>query len=116
MSEFSLILVLRKENKQNSDITWQFSSLYRSRSFPSAPTLTAKVSIILDTAKLLAMFFYPEGQKKALNAAFAEKKILPHFYSMATIQCPMPIYHLLQESKQTVTIISSPPSPFWHSP
>ena len=23
MSEFSLILVLRKENKQNSDITWQ---------------------------------------------------------------------------------------------
>ena len=74
MSEFSLILVLRKENKQNSDITWQFSSLYRSRSFPSAPTLTAKVSIILDTAKLLAMFFYPEGQKKALNAAFAEKK------------------------------------------
>ena len=105
MSEFSLILVLRKENKQNSDITWQFSSLYRSRSFPSAPTLTAKVSIILDTAKLLAMFFYPEGQKKALNAAFAEKKILPHFYSMATIQCPIPIYHPLRKGKQPVTII-----------
>ena len=31
------------------------------------------------------------------------REILPHFYSMATIQCPMPIYHLLQEGKQTVT-------------
>uniref|UniRef100_UPI004026A6AA hypothetical protein n=1 Tax=Segatella hominis TaxID=2518605 RepID=UPI004026A6AA len=32
-------------------------SLHRSRSFPSAPTPTAKVSNILDTAKLLATFF-----------------------------------------------------------
>jgi len=80
-------------------------SLHRSRSFPSAPTLPAKVSNVLDTAKLLAMFFYLEGRKEALNAAIAERKILPHFYSMATIQCPMPIYHPLQEGKQPVTII-----------
>ena len=38
-------------------------SLHRSRSFPSAPTLTAKVSIIPDTAKLLAMFFIPKDKK-----------------------------------------------------
>lgn len=31
-------------------------SLHRSRSFPSAQTLTAKVSNILDTAKLFAFF------------------------------------------------------------
>lgn len=42
----------------------------------------------------------------ALNAAIAERKILPHFYSMATIQCPIPIYHLLQEGKQTVVRLS----------
>ena len=38
-------------------------SLHRSRSFPPAPTLTAKVSYILDTAKLLAMFFIPKDKK-----------------------------------------------------
>ena len=94
MSEFSLILVLRKENKQNSDITWQFSSLYRSRSFPSAPTLTAKVSIILDTAKLLATFlseilhFSEKDKKKASDGTTTEKIALPHSYSMTA---PMPI-------------------------
>lgn len=66
--------------------------------------LSTKVSNILDTAKLLAMFL-SRRTKKALNAAIAERKILPHFYSMATIQCPMPIYHPLQEGKQPVTII-----------
>ena len=39
------------------------SSLHRSRSFPSAPTLTAKVSNIPDTAKLFAMFFVPKDKK-----------------------------------------------------
>lgn len=42
----------------------------------------------------------------ALNAAIAERKILPHFYSMATIQCPIPIYDPLRKGKQPITIIS----------
>ena len=64
------------------------SSLHRSRSFPSAPTLPAKVSNILDTAKLLATFFSKmlyfskKDKKKASDAATAEKIKLPHSYSM----------------------------------
>ena len=58
------------------------SSLQRSRSFPSAPTLSAKVSNILDTAKLFATFL-SRKDKKALNTAIAEGKTLPHPYSVA---------------------------------
>ena len=39
------------------------SSLHRSRSFPSTPTLTAKVSNIPYTAKLVAMFVIPKDEK-----------------------------------------------------
>jgi hypothetical protein len=48
-------------------------SLHRSRSFPSAPTLTAKVSNILDTAKLLAMFFIPKDKKGIEHCHCLEK-------------------------------------------
>ena len=63
-------------------------SLLRSRSFPSTPTLTAKVSNILDTAKLLATFlseilhFSEKDKKKASDGATAEKIALPHSYFM----------------------------------
>ena len=63
-------------------------SLHRSRSFPSAQTLTAKVSNILDTAKLLATFlseeldFSEKDKKKASDGATAEKIALPHSYFM----------------------------------
>jgi len=49
------------------------SSLQRSRSFPSAPTLTAKVSNIPDTAKLLAMFFIPKDKKGIEHCHCREK-------------------------------------------
>lgn len=70
------------------------SSLLHSRSFPSAPTLTTKVSNILDTAKLLATFlseilhFSEKDKKKAPDGATAEKIALPHSYFMTV---PMPI-------------------------
>ena len=70
-------------------------SLHRSRSCPSAPTLTAKVSNILDTAKLLATFlseeldFSEKDKKKASDGATAKKIALPHSYFMTA---PMPIY------------------------
>ncbi len=70
------------------------SSLHRSRSFPSAPTLTAKVSNILDTAKLLATFlseeldFSEKDKKKASDGSTAKKIALPHSYFMTV---PMPI-------------------------
>ena len=73
-------------------------SLHRSRSFPSAPTLTAKVSNIIDTAKLFAIFFSEElyfskkDKKKASDGATAEKITLPHSYSMTA---SMPIYFKL---------------------
>ena len=70
-------------------------SLLRSRSFPSAPTLTAKVSNILDTAKLLATFlseeldFSEKDKKKASDCTTTEKKALPPSDSMTA---SMPIY------------------------
>ena len=69
-------------------------SLHRSRSFPPAPTLTAKVSNILDTAKLLATFlseilhFSEKDKKKASDGSTAKKIALPHSYFMTV---PMPI-------------------------
>ena len=63
-------------------------SLHRSRSFPPAPTLTAKVSNILDTAKLLATFlseeldFSEKDKKKTSNGATAKKIALPHVYDV----------------------------------
>ena len=71
------------------------SSLLHSRSFPSAPTLTAKVSNILDTAKLLATFlseeldFSKKDKKKASDCTTTEKIALPPSDSMTA---SMPIY------------------------
>ena len=92
-------------------------SLHRSRSFPATPTLTAKVSNILDTAKLLTTFFFKmlnfseKVMKMTSKAATAEKIILPHFYSMTV---PMSIY--LKLSLLSFLPRSSLPSLFSHSP
>ena len=63
MSEFSLILVLRKENKQNSDITWQRYKLNLRNSLLFAEIFNATFLFGLNDpfkpfAKLRFFYFY----------------------------------------------------------
>ena len=81
------------------------SSLLHSRSFPPAPTLTIKVSNILDTAKLFAIFlseeldFSEKDKKKASDCTTTEKIALPHSYSMTALLLYASNLTILQISK-----------------
>ena len=83
MSEFSLILVLRKENKQNSNMTWQKYKLKSGKLTPFGGIFS-----IMEQFFILTYIHYPSDSRHAdRDAAVVIAGITPHVEFLYHLCC-----------------------------